>query len=124
MPAVANALAIKADTNLFMIDFSSRNDRGGSTHQLGLYLAKFIGLSYAMTTYTIHAAKTHLSRLIEEACTGEDIVIARGKQPLVRLVPLVQPPRSRVFGAMRGRATVTDAFFEPLPLEELDAWGQ
>lgn len=77
-----------------------------------------------MTTYTIHAAKTQLSRLIEEACTGEDIVIARGKQPLVRLVPLVQSPRGRVFGAMRGRATVTDAFFEPLPTEELDAWGR
>ena len=77
-----------------------------------------------MTTYTIHAAKTQLSRLIEEACAGEDIVIARGKQPLVRLVPLVQPPRGRVFGAMRGRATVTDAFFGPLPAEELDAWGQ
>ena len=77
-----------------------------------------------MTTYTIHAAKTHLSRLIEKACAGEDIVIARGKQPLVRLVPLVQPPHGRVFGAMRGRATVTDAFFEPLPAEELDAWGQ
>ena len=76
-----------------------------------------------MTTYTIHAAKTQLSRLIEEACAGEDIVIARGKQPLVRLVPLVQPPRGRVFGAMRGRATVTDVFFEPFPAEELDAWG-
>jgi len=77
-----------------------------------------------MTTYTIHAAKTHLSRLIEEACGGEEIVIARGKEPLVRLVPLVQQPHGRVFGAMRGRAAVTDAFFEPLPTEELDAWGQ
>ena len=38
-----------------------------------------------MTLTTIHAAKTHLSWLIQQACNGEDIVIARGKTPLVRL---------------------------------------
>ena len=66
------------------------------------------------------AHQTHLSRLIEEACAGEDIIIARGKKPLVRLVPLVQQLCGRVFRAMRGRATVTDAFFEPLPEEGLN----
>ena len=69
---------------------------------------------------TIHQAKTHLSRLIERACAGEEIVIARGATPVVRLVPVSQPKRK--FGAMKGRATVTDAFFEPLPDEELEAW--
>jgi antitoxin (DNA-binding transcriptional repressor) of toxin-antitoxin stability system len=75
-----------------------------------------------MHTYTVYDAKTHLSRLIEQACAGEEIIIARGKTPLVKLVPLHQPPKGRRFGAMQGRATVTDAFFEPLPEEELRAW--
>jgi antitoxin (DNA-binding transcriptional repressor) of toxin-antitoxin stability system len=77
-----------------------------------------------MSQTTIHAAKTHLSRLIQRACNGEDIVIARGKTPLVRLVPVDAPEPGRRFGAMRGRARADDAFFEPLPPEELDAWSQ
>ena len=39
-----------------------------------------------MTRVTIHAAKTHLSRLIRRACAGEDIIIARGAKPVARLV--------------------------------------
>jgi antitoxin (DNA-binding transcriptional repressor) of toxin-antitoxin stability system len=72
---------------------------------------------------TIHAAKSHLSRLIVRACAGEEIVIARGKQPVVRLVPITATEPRRRFGSMKGRATVTEAFFEPLSAEDLDAWG-
>ena len=72
--------------------------------------------------HTIHAAKTHLSRLVERVEAGEEIVIARGKTPVARLVPLRSAPVGRRFGAMRGRAKVTAAFFEPLPPEELQAW--
>ena len=72
---------------------------------------------------TIHSAKTHLSRLIKQACEGEEIVISRGKQPVARLVPIL-PQGRRAFGAMRGRATVGDAFFEPLPDDELEGWSQ
>ena len=75
-----------------------------------------------MTEMTIHAAKTHLSRLIQRACAGEDIVIAKGKTPLVRLVPIDAPERGRKFGAMRGQVWVDDSFFEPLSDDELDAW--
>jgi prevent-host-death family protein len=71
---------------------------------------------------TIHAAKTDLSRLIEEACAGEEIIIARGSVPVVRLVPVQAPAPARVFGSMRGRARTDDAFFEPLPAEEVAAW--
>jgi antitoxin (DNA-binding transcriptional repressor) of toxin-antitoxin stability system len=46
-----------------------------------------------MILTTIHAVKTHLSRLIQRACNGEDIVIARGKMPLVHLVPINGPVR-------------------------------
>jgi antitoxin (DNA-binding transcriptional repressor) of toxin-antitoxin stability system len=74
-----------------------------------------------MATVTIHQAKTSLSRLIRRACAGEEIVIARGKQPVVRLTPLMIPS-GRKFGAMRGRATIGPEFFEPLPEEELKRW--
>jgi antitoxin (DNA-binding transcriptional repressor) of toxin-antitoxin stability system len=77
-----------------------------------------------MTKVTIHAAKTQLSKLIERACKGEEIVIARGDEPVVRLVLVTPAPRGRVFGAMRGKARVDEAFFEPLPAEELAAREQ
>jgi prevent-host-death family protein len=72
----------------------------------------------------IHAAKTNLSRLIEQARAGEEVVIARGKTPVVRLVPVEAAKPRRKFGAMRGKARTTRAFFEPLPPEEIDAWEQ
>lgn len=75
-----------------------------------------------MKRVTVHAAKTHLSRLIEAACAGEEVIIARGKTPVVRLVPIDARPPERKFGAMRGKATVTAAFFDALPDEELEAW--
>lgn len=73
--------------------------------------------------HSVHAAKTQLSRLIERAEAGEDVVIARGRTPVVRLVPVHARKVVRRFGAMRGRARVTDAFFAPLPPEELDGWN-
>jgi len=74
--------------------------------------------------HSIHAAKTHLSRLVERAEAGEDVVIARGKKPVVRLVATSSEEPKRQFGAMKGRARVTRSFFEPLPDDELSAWGQ
>jgi prevent-host-death family protein len=71
---------------------------------------------------SIHAAKTNLSKLIERATAGEDVVIARGKTPVVRLVPVDAPARRRRFGAMRGRARTTKAFFQPLPPDEIRSW--
>jgi prevent-host-death family protein len=77
-----------------------------------------------MKTITIHKAKTELSRLIERACRGEEIVIARGKKPVVRLVAIGDKTSQRKPGALRGKLKVGPEFFEPLPAEELDAWGQ
>ena len=71
---------------------------------------------------TVHAAKTHLSKLIERACAGEEVVILRGHEPMVRLVPVKPVRAGRKFGAMRGKAPVTDAFFKPLPEDELERW--
>lgn len=52
----------------------------------------------------IHDAKTHLSRYVERAIAGEEVVIARAGKPLVRLVPLDTPPRARQGGFLRGQA--------------------
>jgi len=76
-----------------------------------------------MKTFTVHAAKTHLSRLIEKAEAGEEVVIARRNVPAVRLVPVREHEVARRFGALRGRARVSAAFFEPLPAGELKRWG-
>jgi len=75
-----------------------------------------------MTSVPIHKAKAGLSKLVARACAGEDVVIARGKRPLVRLVPVDRPTPERKFGALRGKLVVDDAFFEPLPEAELAAW--
>ena len=72
--------------------------------------------------FSVHEAKTHLSRLIERAEAGEEVVIARGKTPVVRLVPVAAPRVDRRFGAMKGKAKVAEAFFDPLPADVLDAW--
>ena len=75
-------------------------------------------------THTIHSAKTQLSRLIVRAARGESVIIARGARPVAKLVPIDDVSPKRQFGAMRGRARVTSAFFDPLPEAELNAWGE
>jgi prevent-host-death family protein len=73
-------------------------------------------------TVTVHVAKTTLSQLIARVEAGEEIVIARGKEPVARLVPIRRAAPKRQFGAMRGKARVDASFFEPLPEDELKAW--
>jgi len=73
-------------------------------------------------TVNIHEAKTQLSKLVAEVEAGGDVVLARAGQPVARLVRFGPAPAERRFGAMRGRAATADAFFEPLPDDELAAW--
>jgi antitoxin (DNA-binding transcriptional repressor) of toxin-antitoxin stability system len=75
-----------------------------------------------MTRVTVHVAKTQLSKLIALAEAGEEVIIMRDTEPVVRLVPVSQPTPRRKFGSLKGQIEVTDAFFEPLPEEELRAW--
>ena len=74
-----------------------------------------------MTMVNVHHAKTHLSKLLERVVAGEEVVIARAGHPVARLVP-INPKEPRQPGLAKGR--LTDAFFEPLPADELDAWQQ
>ena len=72
-----------------------------------------------MAVINVHEAKTQLSRLLERVRGGEEIIIAKGGKPCARLCPLAVPEPRRP-GLFQGR--VDDAFFEPLPDEELEAW--
>jgi len=77
-----------------------------------------------MDTVTIHTAKTTLSQLLTRVEAGEEIVLARGKHPVAKLVPYHPVGSKRQFGALRGIVSVGPEFFEPLPADELAAWGQ
>ncbi len=82
-----------------------------------------------MTTVTVHHAKTHLSRLIAAAERGEEVIIARGTKPAVKLVPadalIAIPPQQRaprVPGRLKGLVALDDSFFEPMSEEDLRLW--
>jgi prevent-host-death family protein len=67
----------------------------------------------------IHEAKTQLSRLIQRAAGGEEIVIARSGKPVARLVAFDFDRTPRPLGTMRGLITVADDFDAPLPPQVL-----
>lgn len=73
---------------------------------------------------TVHQAKTNLSKLLAQAEAGEEVIIARGSKPVAKLVAVAaaEPKKPRVPGRLKGQFELTDAFFEPLPEEELAAW--
>jgi len=73
--------------------------------------------------YSVHQAKTNLSRLIAEAENGNDVIIARGKKPVARLVALGSSGKSRQPGRFRGKITVPRSFFKPMAPGELKRWG-
>ncbi|RHW16744.1 type II toxin-antitoxin system prevent-host-death family antitoxin [Sphingomonas gilva] len=76
-----------------------------------------------MATVRVHEAKTHPSKLIVRALAGESIVIARGSEPKVKLVPLEEKTKPRrVPGRLKGKIAIDQRFFEPLPEDELRAW--
>ena len=74
-----------------------------------------------MTTVSISTARTHLSQLLERVAQGEEVVIAKRGRAFVRLVA-IEDNTPRLPGLAKGR--LTDAFFEPLPDGEMEAWGQ
>ena len=70
--------------------------------------------------YNIHSAKTQLSRLIESALAGGEVVIARDSQPVVRLVPI--PQNGLTLGLLQGELGTPPDFLEPLPQGNLADW--
>lgn len=75
-----------------------------------------------MPSVTVHEAKTNLSKLIEKARRGEEVIISRGSTPVARLVPIGEVQGRRQPGVLRGKLMVGPEFFEPLPAEELSRW--
>ena len=75
-----------------------------------------------MTTVNLHAAKTNLSRLVDDAVNGKEIVIAKAGKPMVRLVAVGAARRRRGFGMLKGRISMSDDFNE-LPDDVAMAFG-
>lgn len=72
-----------------------------------------------MKTVNLYEAKTQLSKLVDLAARGEEVVIAKAGEPKARLVPLARPVRHRRPGAWKGRVRISEDFDAPLPEEVL-----
>ena len=77
-----------------------------------------------MRLVNVHQAKTHLSRLIDQAHAGETIVLAKAGKPWARLMPLEAPTPRRIPGRLRSQGPLSqpDALLEPMTSEELSDW--
>jgi prevent-host-death family protein len=75
-------------------------------------------------SYTVHQAKTNLSKLIKEAESGKEVIITRGKQPVARLVPIADSTKhKRKPDMFKGQLWAAPDAFDPLTDEELSEWG-
>jgi prevent-host-death family protein len=73
-----------------------------------------------MFSASVHEAKTHLSRLLERARAGEEVIITKNGKPVAKLVPIGRGVRK--FGRLKGRIKVGTDFDEPLPEEVLSGF--
>ena len=73
----------------------------------------------------MHEAKTQLSKLVERALAGEEVILTHGRSrtPTVKLVPIkASSSRKRPIGLYKGQIDIGPEFFDPLPEEELELW--
>jgi prevent-host-death family protein len=75
-----------------------------------------------MTTVNVHAAKSQLSRLLDAAAAGEEVIIAKAGKPIAKLVAIEQKKERRKLGTLAGQFRVPDDFDDPLPDEIVDAF--
>jgi len=75
-----------------------------------------------MKQVNLYEAKTQLSRLVDAAIAGEDIIIARAGQPVARLSALERPVQRRRLGILDGQISIPDDFNAPLPDEVIDSF--
>ena len=73
----------------------------------------------SMKISNIHEAKSQLSKLIESALAGEEIVIAKAGKPLVRLIPYQEDKQPRTPGGWEGKVVMSDDFDDELPADIL-----
>ena len=75
-------------------------------------------------SYTVHEAKTNLSKLIKEAESGKEVVITRGKQPVAKIIPINSASgKKRVPGRLKGQIWAAPDAFDPLTDEEMRELG-
>ena len=70
--------------------------------------------------FSVHTAKSQLSRLIDAALRGEEVIIAKGSKPVARLVAL--PQNGFKLGIMSKPAGTDPDFLQPLDADDLDLW--
>ena len=75
-----------------------------------------------MYQVNIHEAKTNLSKLIKKVINGEEVIIAKGNKPLVKMVSLEGNKPKRTLGSAKGKLTIGDDF--DTPLEEFEEYMQ
>jgi antitoxin (DNA-binding transcriptional repressor) of toxin-antitoxin stability system len=73
--------------------------------------------------YSVHQAKTNLSRLLEEAAAGREVIIARGTEPVAQLVAVGKARKKRQPGSLAGQITYTPDAFAPLTDQEMTDLG-
>jgi len=74
-------------------------------------------------SYTVHQAKTNLSRLIKEAEKGAEVIITRGKKPVAKIVSIQNTSKKRIPGMFKGQIWSAPDAFDPLTDEEMRALG-
>lgn len=75
-----------------------------------------------MSTVTVHQAQTQMFNLLAQIRRGDEVILTEDQEPVARLVPF-EPAQPRRPGALKGRISLTPAFFEPLSGDEIAAWG-
>ncbi|MGH9514821.1 MAG: type II toxin-antitoxin system Phd/YefM family antitoxin [Terriglobales bacterium] len=73
--------------------------------------------------YTVHQAKTNLSKLLEEARIGKEVIIAKGSEPVAKLVAIGPSRKKRVPGRLAGKFSASADAFAPLTDQELKDLG-
>lgn len=73
--------------------------------------------------YTVHQAKTNLSKLLAEAESGKEVVIARGRTPVAKLVAIGTATRKRTPGRYKHLIKIHPSFYEPMTKDDLKDWG-
>lgn len=74
------------------------------------------------TIYNLYEAKTSLSRLVDRAAKGEEIILSKAGKPLAKLVPFHSKPGPRQPGGWEGQVRISEDFDAPLPPEIEDAF--
>ncbi|CAN5389345.1 type II toxin-antitoxin system prevent-host-death family antitoxin [soil metagenome] len=71
----------------------------------------------------IHEAKTHFSKLINDVLSGQEVIIARGGKPVIKLVPYAEETKTRKGGQFRDLIHISEDFDAPLPDDLLNLFG-